>query len=204
MLVGPSLTGHAMAAAREHHLAVVSDWLHLVAGGFWVGGLFHLALALPAALSRLDAARRTRVIGRVITLFTRVAIPSVAAVFLAGLYNSWIHVGSFGALWGTAYGRTLLVKVGLTLPMLALGALNGFRFGPRADRLAAAKDADGEPHPGLERGFVRSLKVEAALGVLVLLSAAVLVFLTPGRNEREMNMDMSGDPAARPAAGAVR
>lgn len=201
MFVGPSLTGHAMAASRLHHFAVVSDWLHLVAGGFWVGGLFHLALALPPALARLDAGRRAPVLGRVITLFTRVAIPSVAAVFVAGVYNAWIHVGSFGALWGTAYGRTLLVKVGLTLPMLALGALNGFRFGPRADRLAAETDAGGELHSKMERGFVRSLKVEAALGVLVLLAAAVLVFLTPGRNERQMNMDMSGGPAEQTRGG---
>lgn len=181
MFVGPSLTGHAMAAAGQHHFAVVSDWLHLAAGGFWVGGLFHLALAAPAGLSRMDAAGRGRAVGLVISRFTRLAVPSVVVVSLAGLYNSWVHLGSVGALWGTAYGRTLLVKLLLVAPMLLLGAVNGFRYGPRAARFAGAGDEDGRG--AVERGFLRSVKVEAALGVLVLLAAAVLVFITPGRND---------------------
>lgn len=180
MLLGPSLTGHAMAAGR-HHLAVVSDWLHLAAGGFWVGGLFHLALATPAALARLGAEERGRPVGRVIKLFTRVAVPSVAMVSLAGLYSAWIHLGSVSALWGTPYGRTLLVKLLLVAPMLLLGAVNAFRNGPRAERLAAAGDREGQT--AVEGDFLRSVKVEAALGVLVLLAAAVLVFVTPGRND---------------------
>jgi copper transport protein len=181
MFVGPSLTGHAMAAAGQHHFAVVSDWLHLAAGGFWVGGLFHLALAAPPGLARLDVSGRGRAVGRVISRFTRVAVPSVVVVSLAGLYSSWIHLGGVSALWGTSYGRTLLVKLLLVVPMLLLGALNGFRYGPRAARPAGA---GGEEVLGaVERRFLRSVKIEAALGVLVLLAAAVLVFVTPGRND---------------------
>lgn len=179
LLVAPSLTGHSMASAREYHFAVLSDWLHLVAGGFWVGGLFHLALAMPPALSRLAGVQRARALRRVITLFTRVAVPSVAVVLVAGLYNSWIHVGSFDALWGTPYGKTLLVKLLLILPMLLLGAVNNFYYGKRAARLA--EGGEGTDDMGSERGFSRSVKLEAALGVLVLLAAAVLVFITPPR-----------------------
>jgi copper transport protein len=190
MFVGPSLTGHAMAAAGQHHFAVVSDWLHLAAGGFWVGGLFHLALAAPAALSRLGGAERGPAVGRVITRFTKVAIPSVVVVSLAGLYSSWIHLGSLGALWGTPYGRTLLVKLLLVAAMLLLGAVNGFRYGPRAGRLASGDDEGARG--AVERGFLRSVRFEAALGVLVLLAAAVLVFVTPGRNDA-----MEAGPGAR-------
>jgi putative copper export protein len=190
MFVGPSLTGHAMAAAGQHHFAVVSDWLHLAAGGFWVGGLFHLALAAPAALSRLGGAERGPAVGRVIKRFTKVAVPSVVVVSLAGLYSSWIHLGSVGALWGTPYGRTLLVKLLLVVAMLLLGAVNGFRYGPRAGRLSGADDEGARG--AVERGFLRSVRFEAALGVLVLLAAAVLVFVTPGRNDA-----MEAGPGAR-------
>ena len=190
MFVGPSLTGHAIAAAGQHHFAVVSDWLHLAAGGLWVGGLFHLALSVPAALARLSGAERARSVGRVISRFTRVAVPGVAVVALAGLYSSWIHLGSFGALWGTAYGRTLLAKLLLVAVMLVLGAVNGFRYGPRAGRLAGADDEGARG--AVERGFLRSVRLEATLGVLVLLAAAVLVFVTPGRNDA-----MEAGPGAR-------
>jgi putative copper export protein len=76
---------------------------------------------------------------------------------------------------------TLIVKLLLAAPMLLLGAVNGFRYGPRAERLAAAGDREGQTT--IVRGFLRSVKVEAALGVLVLLAAAILVFVTPGRND---------------------
>jgi copper transport protein len=196
MFVGPSLTGHAMAAAGQHRLAVVSDWLHLTAGGFWVGGLFHLALAAPAGLARLGAAERGHVVGRVIALFTRVAVPSVLVVSLAGLYSAWVHLGNVEVLWGTAYGKTLLVKLLLVVPMLLLGAVNGFRYGPRAARLAREGDDEGQGAVG--RGFLRSVRVEAALGVLVLLAAAILVFVTPGRNDAAGAV--GGQAEQRPAA----
>ena len=190
MFVGPSLTGHAMAAAGRYHFAVISDWLHLAAGGFWVGGLFHVALAAPAALARLGGAERGRAVGRIIARFTKVAVPSVVVVSLAGLYSSWIHLGGVGALWSTAYGRTLLAKLLLVAAMLLLGAVNGFRYGPRAGRLAGADDEGARV--AVERGFLRSVRIEAALGVLVLLAAAVLVFVTPGRDDA-----MEAAPGAR-------
>lgn len=183
LMVGPSLTGHAAVAARHYPLAALSDWLHLAAGALWVGGLFHLALALPPALGRVPAGLRAEVLGRVIRLFTRAAVPAVALVLLAGLYNSWLHLGGWGALRGTAYGRTLLAKLLLVLGMLALGGLNNFYFGGRVRRGAAG------------RGFVRSVRIEAALGVLVLLVTAFLVFTTPGRN------DAAEAPASRMDAG---
>lgn len=173
LLVGPSLTGHAAVAAKHYPLAALSDWLHLAAGALWVGGLFHLALVLPPALGRVAAGLRAGVLGRVIRLFTRVAVPAVVLVLLAGLYNSWLHLGGWGALWGTGYGRTLLAKLLLVLGMLVLGGLNNFYFGGRVRR--------GDDDVG--RGFVRSVRLEAALGVLVLLVTAFLVFTAPGRND---------------------
>lgn len=180
LLLSPSLTGHAAASAGQYRLAVLSDWLHLVSGGFWVGGLFHLALALPPALSGLSAERRAHALGGVIPLFTRVAVPAVVLVFLAGLYNSWLHVGGWEALWASAYGRTLLVKLLLVLAMIVLGAVNNFHYGRKVKRLAGGREESAVE--GVGRGFSRAVKLEAALGVLILLATAFLVFTTPGRN----------------------
>ncbi|MDQ3802937.1 MAG: copper resistance protein CopC/CopD [Acidobacteriota bacterium] len=190
LMLGPSLTGHAAVAARHFPLAALSDWLHLVAGAVWVGGLFHLALALPPALSKLPRPSRADALGRVIPLFTRVALPAVALVLLAGLYNSWLHLGGWAALWNTSYGRTLLVKLLLVLAMLALGGLNNFYFGRRVKRRAG----EAADHTG--RGFARSLRLEAALGVLVLLVTAFLVFTTPGRNDATASNPPRGPGAA--------
>ncbi len=188
MLIAPSWTGHAMVAIKHFRLAVFTDWLHLLAGGFWVGGLFHMALTLPPALPALSKSRRTIALHHVIKSFTRVAMPSVALLVLAGLYNTWAHVPRLQAFWLTPYGKTLAIKLLIVGVMLLLGALNNFHFGKRAARLMEAEraDPDATGHGKLERGFYRSVAFEAALGVVVLLVTAVLVFMTPARNHPAM------------------
>lgn len=190
LMAGPSLTGHAAVAAKHFPLAALSDWLHLVAGGAWVGGLFHLALTLPPALRQLDGGRRACALSRVIALFTKVALPCVGVLSLAGVYNAYAHLGGVRALWVTPYGRTLVAKLVIVLAMIVLGAVNGFRFGPRAGRLAGEGDEPGRAD--VERGFGRSVKVEASLGVLVLLVTAFLVFMTPSRNHPAMEQTNAG------------
>ena len=189
LLVAPSWTGHAVASSRDFRLAVVTDWLHLLAGGFWVGGLFHMALTVPPMLPLLTKQRRTIALHQVIKCFTRVAMPSVVLLVLAGLYNTWAHVPRLEAFWMTPYGKTLGVKLLLVGAMLFLGGLNNFLFGKRAARLVAAGNADSNAADGakLERGFCRSVAFEASLGAVVLLVTAILVFMTPARNHPAMS-----------------
>lgn len=185
LLAAPSWTGHAMLAAEHFRLAVMTDWLHLLAGSFWVGGIFHLALTWKPISSLVPHGRRATLLHQVITSFTRVAMPSVVLLVLAGLYNTWAHVPSFRALWVTPFGQALALKLLLVLLMLVLGAINNYYFGKRAARLVGQdKPTDSETH--LERGFVRSIRFEAALGIVVLLVTAVLVFLTPARSHPDM------------------
>lgn len=189
LLVAPSWTGHAVASIKDFRLAVVSDWLHLLAGGFWVGGLFHLAMTLPTALAGVEKTHRIGLLAQVIKRFTRVAMPSVALLVLAGLYNTWVHVPSFSAFWLTPYGKTLLLKLLFVGLMLLLGGLNNFHFGKRVARLArmqgeAENDAE---RVKLERGFARSVVMEAAIGIVVLLVTSALVFMTPARSHPAMS-----------------
>jgi copper transport protein len=196
LLVAPSWTGHAVASVNDFRLAVFSDWLHLLAGGFWVGGLFHMALTLPSALASIAKPRRTIALYYLIRLFTRIAMPSVLLLVLAGLYNTWAHVPRLQALWSTPYGKALSVKLLIVGLMLLLGAFNNFHFGKRAARLVEAQKAepDAGGHPKLERGFRRSVALEAGLGVAVLLVTAVLVFMTPARNHPAMTDAETGQP----------
>ena len=182
MFLSPSLTGHAAAAAKEWPLAVFSDWLHLVAAGFWVGGLFHLVLAMTRATSELDGRQRLSVLHSVIPIFTRLAIVSTLLIAITGIYNSWIHIDRFNALWTTPYGKTLSIKVLCFIPMIALGGWNTFVIHRRAQHYVEHDDGSEPPdHLKLDRAFRRSITIEAALGVAVLLVAAVLVFLQPVR-----------------------
>jgi copper transport protein len=194
MMLALSLTGHARAAAAEYHFTVFSDWLHLVAAGFWVGGLFHLALVMTSVIFGLEGSKRLRVLERAIPLFTRLAVASTVVIALTGVYNSWIHVDRLSALWSTPYGEALLVKIILFIVMVALGGVSTFVLHPKAKRLIEGDDgAATHEHLKLDRSFYRAVRLEAALGILVLLAAAVLVFLQPVR-EYPMNMTRAAGP----------
>lgn len=198
LLVAPSWTGHAMVSVKHFRLAVLSDWLHLLAGGFWVGGLFHLALAWPAVFSKVSVHNRPSALHHMIRSFTRTAMPSVALLVLAGLYNTWAHVPGLKALWLTEYGQALSVKLLLVLLMLLLGAINNYHFGKRAARLAKKKEISAtDSGAPIERSFYRSVAFEASLGLVVLLVTAVLVFLTPARNHPAMDNARSAEGASQ-------
>lgn len=188
LLIAPSWTGHALASAKDFRLAVFADWLHLLAGGLWVGALFHLALVLPTALASLPKPRRAIAVHQFITRFTRIAIPSVVLLVLAGLYNAWTHIPGLRAIWTTPYGKTLALKLLVVGGMLLLGALNNLHFGKRAARLVEAQktNSDVTSLASLKRSFHMSVSLEAGLGVVILVVTAVLVFLTPARSHPAM------------------
>lgn len=188
-----SLTGHARAAASEYRFAIVSDWLHLIGVGAWVGGLFHMALMVPKSIAHFGSVGRLSVLSRVIPRFSRVAVPATILIVLTGIYNSWIHMDRFSALWTTPYGQVLSLKIILFLPMLVLGGINTFVLGPRAEHVVAQET---DKHRTVDRSFYHSIRVEAAIGMAVLLLAAILVFLPPAR-QHELPMNMSGPTSER-------
>jgi putative copper export protein len=102
-------------------------------------------------------------LARLVNAFSRLALLSVALVLLTGAINAWMNVGSFGNLLGSAYGRTLLLKLTVVAGALTLGFYNWRKVRPAlAER----------PDPGALR---IPATVEAALGIGVLLVTAFLV-----------------------------
>src|SRR5206468_2972370 len=84
-------------------------------------------------------------------------------------------------LW-TDYGRVLTLKLGLFAALLALGAFNLVWVRPRLT--AGEHDASGPSGAEVLRRFGRALRLEALLGLAVLLVVAVLTGLVPGREAR--------------------
>jgi copper transport protein len=175
LLATLSLTGHARAAQKDYAFAVASDWLHLVAAGVWVGGIFQLALVLPKAAGALSSPARISLLARVIARFSALAVAATALLALTGIYNSWIHLTSVRDLITTPYGITLTVKIILFLLMMPLGAFNRFFIRPRVEKLAAEPES-GE-HSKTVKDFYFVMILETAFAVAILLLAAILAFL---------------------------
>ena len=108
-------------------LTVVVHWVHVVAGLVWAGGqAFAVAALWPALLRRPSEARALfDAIGPAAGKLMGAAGPLV--LLLGILRGTWLGpVRSWDALVGTAYGRTFLAAMVLTVALTAhLGAVRG-------------------------------------------------------------------------------
>lgn len=154
--------GHSHALSMTEGLSplVLSDALHLLAAGAWLGGLLPL-LALvwqgPAGEAR-QAAERFAPLGTI----------AVAALAGTALIQGPEMLGSWPALAGTAYGWAILGKIALFCTLLGFAALNRFRLVPsfaRTERRAP---------------LARSIAAESAAGIVIVALAGLLASLPPG------------------------
>lgn len=173
MSVTPSFSGHASTAGN---LALVADIGHVLAAGFWTGGLGFLVLAL--LLSRED---RWPLATRAVPRFSNMAVVSVVVLITAGVINGYLQVRSWSPLWETEYGLLLLAKVALVVPLLALGAYN--------NRYAVPRLKAGIASVLERRRFLRAAGVELGIMVAVVAVTAVLVNAEPAATEAMMEME---------------
>lgn len=148
---------------------VASELVHLAAAGAWLGGLTPLALALRAIPPTQGAVLARR--------FSWVGLVCIATLAASASYQGWALMGGVRGLFGTDYGWTAIGKVLLFAVLLTLAARHRFRLTPR---LAAGPDA-----AGARRALARSVTAEAALGLLVVLLAALLASLPPAMDMGE-------------------
>jgi putative copper resistance protein D len=160
--------GHSHAFAMAHGVSalLLSQALHLLAAGAWLGGLLPLLLVVrevPLGLAAL-AARR----------FSTVGLASVAILATTATFQGWMLSGGLRGLVGTAYGAMLLTKATLFTVLITLAAFNRFRLAPT---LTAARGEQSR------RALFRSIEAETILGLCVVLAAGVLSSLEPGMHQ---------------------
>jgi copper transport protein len=151
-------SGHAIA----NKAMLAADWVHLACAAIWFGGLATFAAGLPRAMTSIEPYARPAFIKTVISRFSAVALPAVAALIATGIFGSIAHFVTVPALKATAYGRVVLAKAALLLPLLALGFYH-YRAGRRAS----------------SRAFAVTLACEAAILIAIVGLSAVLTGLPP-------------------------
>ncbi len=157
---GLSLSGHSAADAGSSWLSQLADWAHLAAASLWIGGLVQLAFVVWPLEPEL---RR-----RAFLSFSRFATGLIVVILSAGVYLSVLRLPRLEDLWTERYGQVLLVKLALVSLALLWGAAHHFLVRPALER--------GAP---LFARLPRSLAGESAVGMAILLAAAVLVDSKP-------------------------
>jgi copper transport protein len=150
--------GLSWASHPDSHgtLALLADYIHLLAGALWAGGLAAIVIAARSVPRREDAVRRA------ILQFSRLAAPTVAVVVLAGVYLALRELPSVSALVTSSYGITLLIKAAVAGGALALGGYHR--------RFVVPRLASGAPIAAIRRTLMLELGVLATVIAL----AAVL------------------------------
>jgi copper transport protein len=171
LVVTPGLSGHASVSGP---LSVVADAAHVQAAGVWTGGLAFVVLGLV-----LTRGNRWDLAATSVPRFSTLAVVSVAVLIVAGAVNGYLQVRAWRGLWDTEYGILLLVKIGLVLPLLALGAYNNRYAVPRLrERIASHME---------RRRFMRFASAELVVMVGVVGVTAALVNAPPARTEVQMH-----------------
>ena len=159
-LVLISVTSHAAEASPAHFTAigVVSDGLHFLMGGFWIGGL--------AVLASLYG-RGNPAFGPAIARFAQWGMIAVTLLILTGMLNAaTILLGSPGHV-AALYVAVLGAKLVLVAIMVGLALVNHFRLLPRLSERGRSEKLAG------------NIRMEFTLGLVVVALAAVLALLPP-------------------------
>ncbi len=189
-LGGIAASGHA-SSAEPRVPSVLNDWLHLVAGAVWLGGLSLLVLVWWPLLRRGGPPARRAAARHVLPGFGRVALPAFVLVSTTGLVSLVVQLGHISALWSTGYGQVLLVKVTLVGLIAVASAVHAWRLRPVL--------VDSQPPGRVERRHWRLVRAEPLIGVAVLAAVGVLVaFPLPPRQLGAADEAVAGAPACDP------
>jgi copper transport protein len=167
LLLTSTDSGHASVSGP---LAFVADGVHITAASVWLGGLAFVLGAI--AFSRSE--RRWQLAAVSVPRFSLMAMISVPLLGAAGIVSAYLEVRVWRGLWQTTYGVLILAKIGLVLPLLALGAFNN-RVSVPALRAGAAVQA-------VRRRFIRAIGTELVLLAAVVGVTAALVDEAPAKS----------------------
>ena len=162
ILAASVMTSHSASRMDHRAMLVGLTALHYLATASWIGGLPYLLIAAKRAT--VPPARN-----QIAQNFSRVAQISVATLILAGILMSWVYVGSWDAMYGTAYGVMLGAKIVLLGVLLLLGAANYY----------IVRDLQTDSGIGA-RSLLRFAEVEIGIGLTVILVAASMTAQPPG------------------------
>jgi len=171
LIVTPGLSGHASVSGP---VSLVADAAHVQAAAVWTGGLAFVVLGLIFATGK-----RWELAATSVPRFSMMAVVSVTVLLVAGAINGYLQVRAWRGLWETQYGVLLLIKIGLVLPLLAIGAYNN-RFAVPRLRAQIASVVE-------RRRFLRFAAAELAIMLAIVGVTAGLVNAPPARTEIEMH-----------------
>lgn len=162
----PAMSGHAAVVPGFGVLSVISDALHVLSAGCWIGGLAVILVTGIPVTVREAGEGRAGALAAMVNAFSPLALVCAATLVVTGFIAARFHLGSVAALWQSSYGQTLLVKLAVIVVLIPVATWNWRRVRP-----SLSTHADGA-----ER-LTTSGRIELSIAMVILLVTAVLVAL---------------------------
>lgn len=168
VLAAAVATTHAAARLNDGPILLAASALHILGAAIWVGGIPCFVMAL----SRLHDARSFRLVG---ARFSRMSMLGVACILASASVFSLLYIGSWQALYGTAYGVMVGAKAAMFGALLLLGLGN----------VLVVERLRRDPNTPVLR-MRRFAEVEIGIGFSIFFAAASLTSVPPA-------VDLSAD-----------
>ena len=195
-----SLVSHSASVQTASQVAITTDFLHFCVVSIWFGGLVYLSYVYFPNLPRISytltgklqqiAEEYDSITILALSRFSTAASISLGLIGITGLYLAWVHINSMGDLLYSDYGKVLIIKLSIALPVLLLGAYHQFwirRIFKRLSSFSSGTDKQKYETRGRNNTITtdkaspsirKTIAVETILALCILCAAAFLT-VTP-------------------------
>ncbi len=169
LITTTSLIGHGAASGETP--ALVLDYIHNLVAAVWIGGIFYFVFTLLPTFSQLKERNREKMSLVLIPRFSIAFIISIGVVIITGPALMWFLENDVGLITESIYGQLIILKISIAATMIGLGGFFQFKVQKNAEKDFSSGKIS------VHKKLKRSLKVDAALGIIIL---GVVALLTNG------------------------
>lgn len=146
-LLALAMSSHA-AATPPHILlvALVAEWLHLLAAALWIGGMLFIATGYLPVLRQRSGIEQARSLASVLPSYSPWAVAGVILMAVTGPFIAATRLSVGSQLLTTLYGQVLDIKTALVALLLLTSAAHVFVLQPRLRKAYRSyEDATRQP-----------------------------------------------------------
>ncbi|WP_182104237.1 CopD family protein, partial [Niallia taxi] len=158
-LLCKAFIGHPSSSPYEN-VAIIMNFFHLTAASIWLGGIIVIIFLLKEGVFAKEGEQHD-IYWNTLQAYSMWALFTVAVLAISGAVNGSLLIPDFHSLVSTAYGITLLVKVGIFALMIGFGAYH------LVSRTMLSR----------QKFYKKTIKIEMVLGVLLLMVTSVFTQL---------------------------
>ena len=161
-----SLIGHG--AASEQIGALALDYIHNLVSAVWIGGIIYFVFTLLPTFSQLKENTCEKMSLLAIPRFSIAFIISIGIVIISGPTLMWFLESDVGLITESVFGQLIILKIAIAAIIVVFGGFLQFNIQKKAEKnFSSGKIA-------VHKKLKKSLKIEAVLGIILLVVVALI------------------------------